>query len=95
MNINKKAVGFKKIIKKNDLIFRYNKIADPLLCIVYIVALQVLCSCSACLSRLVSPWNIIQGKYNKDRYKVGKKTAFIGLFYSITTIEKLFIVLKV
>ena len=67
MNIKKKAVCFKKIIKKHGLLFHYNIIADHSLGICYVDIRQIPCSCSSCVRKLASLWNRSQDKYNKDR----------------------------
>ena len=43
INIKKKAVGFKKNIKKRGLLFHYNLIAEPLLGIFYVSIRQIPC----------------------------------------------------
>ena len=45
MNIKKKAVGFKKIIKKHGLSFHYNIRADPFLFIGYVTVRHMKFSC--------------------------------------------------
>ena len=69
MNINNKDVGFKKNINKHGLIFQSNIRSDPLLGICYVAVIQIPRSCSECLRKLTSPWNISQDKYNQDLYK--------------------------
>ena len=64
-----KYVGFKKNIKKHGLIFCYNIRADNLLGIGYVYVRLIHFSCYACLSKMYSPWNISQDKYNQDQYK--------------------------
>ena len=66
MNISKKAVGFKKYIKKHGLLFHINILVYPLLGICYVASRQISCRCSACLSKMATPWNISQYKYNQD-----------------------------
>ena len=65
----KKSVGFNKNIYNHGLFPYYNIRAYPLLGICYVDFRQIPCSCSECLSKMDSPWNISQDKYNKDKYK--------------------------
>ena len=60
MNIKKKSVGFKNNIRYHGLDFHYNIRADTMLGIDYICVRQIICSCSAYLRKLDSPWNIRQ-----------------------------------
>ena len=73
MNIKKKAVGFKKNIKKHALTFHYNITSDPFLDIGYVPVRRIPCSCFACLSKMNPPQKISQDKYNQDRYKGANK----------------------
>ena len=68
--ILRKYVSFKKNIKKHSLLFHYNIRSDTMLGIEYVACRQITCSCSSCLSKLSSPCNIRQEKFNKVRYKV-------------------------
>ena len=65
MNINKKAVGFEKNIKNHGLLFHYNIAADNMLGVFYVAVIRISCRCSTCVSKLYSPWNIRQDKYNQ------------------------------
>ena len=65
----KKAVGFKKNIRKHGLHLPYNIRIDTLLSIGYIAVRHIPCSCSSYLRKLASPCNISQNKYSQDQYK--------------------------
>ena len=51
------------------MLFHYNIRTDNMLGIGYIAVICIPCSCYKWLSKLASPWNIRQDKYNQDQQK--------------------------
>ena len=63
MNTKKKLlVSIIIIIIKYVLIFHYNIKADPMLGIGYVAVIWIPCSCSECLSKVSSTFNIRQDR---------------------------------
>ena len=65
MNIKKEAVGKNNNIKKHGFLFHYNIRSDTMLGIGCVAVRRISCSSFACSSKLDSPQNIRQYKFNK------------------------------
>ena len=69
MNVKKEAVDFRNNIKNHGLLFQNNIREDPMLGIGYDAFIRIPCSCSICLWKPSSPFNIRQDKFNQGRHK--------------------------